>query len=1246
MEKLASQTTNCIIAWILLLPTVGVAQTLEGPYIQRNPFNASPGAPAAVVNNDAGTPVVAQQAPLQPEPIAPQHNDPTNAPANLAASAPASLLADVIAKPDAAATSPPINPVTTSPAISAEQIESSLAELEQSSNLTPENKTLAIENYKAAIKNLQTAADSEARLKVLTEESVTVQQRAEQLKQQRLEINEKRAAVEQGLTLQELEQRLPAAELQLSAQKKARQDAESELQARSPRRKEIRTRMATILEKVIDAKTQLRALESAESNPVNASMSARLLTRRSSLEKELPALEAELAKYDAEESADLIRLKTDLAAANVAFTEKYITLLREQIHSAREAAAEESVRMARWEVIGAAPALKVYAEENQELAEKTKALTESLASTQAELNSASELHEKLMRQFSQTRKKVDSVGLSSSVGALLRKQRTTLPDVAKRRIAVADRQKLLNDTQYQSFEYEESYQELGQMDDVIQEIIHQSQPLVGHDPVVFESAARDLMARKREYLESLIRSNGQYFDMLIELDTTEQQVIKLAAEYENYIDERVLWIRSGTPLSAGIAFQASDTWMLKPAMWMNVARHLAADAIDHFFTWLVCLSTVVLLLVRGRSQRRQIESIGVTATKVNCKAIGPTWRAMFLTTVVSAAWPLLCVFIGWRLSINAGDSEFCLAVSQGFWAVGVLWVAFEWMRQACRTKGLADAHFRWPTAVTRTLRREIHVLTYLALPIIFVTAILSSSDGIHERGDMQRLMFILGMGLACYTTYRLLRPHGLLREYLAGHAGGWIDRVKYLIPFVGMSVPLSLGVLAANGYYFTAQTLFWRLFATALFVASMIVLRAVFFRMLMLRRRYLSIEQAKMRASGASGAGEGVTPTQAVAGIVTGDAQADISAHSMQSQRLVSTGMLAVALVGLWMIWVQVLPALSMLDHFPLWGQSSAAQVASSDSPSLMTPMNPTGESAEPTQANTDAPLSDPVTLSDLALAILIAVVTFVLFRNGPGLLEISLLQQLPVDASVRYAITTLVSYAIVLIGIIAACSTIGLQWSQIQWLATALTFGLAFGLQEMFANFVAGLIILLERPIRVGDIVTVDDVTGVVSRIRIRATSITNWDRKEYVVPNKEFITGRLLNWTLSDKVNRVVIEVGLAYGSDTETARELLLQAADNHPMVLKDPAPVATFEGFGDNSLNLVLRSFLPSLENRLQVIHELHTTIDQAFRKAGLEIAFPQRDLHIRTVPNSVGIALDPESILGLPLGRDAENRDAA
>jgi potassium efflux system protein len=153
---------------------------------------------------------------------------------------------------------------------------------------------------------------------------------------------------------------------------------------------------------------------------------------------------------------------------------------------------------------------------------------------------------------------------------------------------------------------------------------------------------------------------------------------------------------------------------------------------------------------------------------------------------------------------------------------------------------------------------------------------------------------------------------------------------------------------------------------------------------------------------------------------------------------------------------------------------------------------------------------------------------------------------------------------------------------------------------------------------VRVGDVVTIENVTGVVSRIRMRATTNTDGDRKELIIPNKEFITGRVLNWTLSDPINRVVIRVGIAYGSDTQRAAEILLRLAKNHPNVLDDPAPGVSLESFGDSALNFVLRCFLPNLDGRGTVIHELHMAIDREFRAAGIEMPFPQQDVHVRSI----------------------------
>ena len=207
-------------------------------------------------------------------------------------------------------------------------------------------------------------------------------------------------------------------------------------------------------------------------------------------------------------------------------------------------------------------------------------------------------------------------------------------------------------------------------------------------------------------------------------------------------------------------------------------------------------------------------------------------------------------------------------------------------------------------------------------------------------------------------------------------------------------------------------------------------------------------------------------------------------------------------------------------------------------------------------------------------------------------------------------------------IGGIMACRTMSITWVSVQWFAIGMTLGLGFGMQEIFANYISGLILLLERPIRVGDVITLGDTTGTVTDIRIRATTVTNWDRKELIVPNKELITGRLLNWTLSDPVNRIVITVGVAYKSDTHKAHDLILAVASENPNVLNDPAPRVTFESFGDSTLNFVLRCYTASMDVRLDTIHELHEAVNDRFNQEGVEIAFPQMDLHVRSVDQTV------------------------
>jgi potassium efflux system protein len=196
--------------------------------------------------------------------------------------------------------------------------------------------------------------------------------------------------------------------------------------------------------------------------------------------------------------------------------------------------------------------------------------------------------------------------------------------------------------------------------------------------------------------------------------------------------------------------------------------------------------------------------------------------------------------------------------------------------------------------------------------------------------------------------------------------------------------------------------------------------------------------------------------------------------------------------------------------------------------------------------------------------------------------------------------------------------NAIGAQWSQLQWLVAALGVGIGFGLQEIVANFISGLIVLFERPIRIGDFVTVGETDGLVTKIRIRATTIRDWDGKELLVPNKEFVTGRLLNWSLSDQATRVILSIGIAYGSDVRLAKRLLEEAAAENKDVLDDPPPSVIFESFGDNSLSILLRCFVETTDLRYPTISALNEAINEKFNAAGISIAYPQRDLHLDTV----------------------------
>jgi potassium efflux system protein len=425
--------------------------------------------------------------------------------------------------------------------------------------------------------------------------------------------------------------------------------------------------------------------------------------------------------------------------------------------------------------------------------------------------------------------------------------------------------------------------------------------------------------------------------------------------------------------------------------------------------------------------------------------------------------------------------------------------------------------------------------------------------------------------------------------------------MRYLWYPLAVGMPLLLALLAALGYFYSAGELAKRMVNTLWLVMGAVVVQSLVVRWLTVTRRRVALDLARERREAALAAreGKGGGPDAAPA---PEPPTVDLAAVDAQTRRLLRTVILLAAPVGLWLIWSDVLPALNILEKVDLWDQ---IQVIEGQEKVV------------------------PVTLGDLALALVIGLITVAAARNFPGVLEIVVLRHTGLEAGSRYAVRKGTSYLIAAVGGVLVFGTLGFSWSQIQWLVAALGVGLGFGLQEIFANFISGLIILFERPVRVGDTVTVGELSGTISRIRSRATTITDFDHKEIIVPNKSFITERVVNWTLSDAITRVKIRVGVAYGSDTDLARQAILEAVRSVPLVRQDPEPRVFFMGFGESSLDFDIYAFASELADRLPIVNDVHMAVERSLRAHGIEIPFPQRDIRIRLTPELALATLAPE-----------------
>jgi potassium-dependent mechanosensitive channel len=702
-----------------------------------------------------------------------------------------------------------------------------------------------------------------------------------------------------------------------------------------------------------------------------------------------------------------------------------------------------------------------------------------------------------------------------------------------------------------------------------------------NDPALDTAALRnnllEIINTRGELTDRLNRELNALLNELITLQLNQKQLTSTSKILRNTLDEQMFWIPSNKPLD--LEWFASAPRLLERQMaelpWGSIVRQLGAGLIERPLLFLPLLLLIAVLLWRRRYLYRKLGELHKDIGHFKRDSQLHTPIAIMLNLLLALPGTLFLALCGFALQMDARGQN--VNLGEALFQMAQAWLAFYTVYRILSDGGVAELHFRWGRPQVAFLHRQVRRLGLVVMALVAVVTVAE-----HQPASLGDDVIGLAVVLTCYALMVWL----LYTLLFTGPAREHTSTPRTLVGVILGLLPLALIIAVGFGYYYTALKLSDRLIYTLYLLMFWLIIEATFIRGLSVAARRLAYQRAlsKRQAQSKDG-GEGSSDA------VIEEPVLDIEQVNQQSLRLIRLALLGIFIAGMYWVWEDLITVFAYLDNIALYEYSSG-----------------TG----------DAATLVPISLSDVLGALIIVGITVALGRNLPGLLEVLVLSRLKLAQGSAYATTTLLSYLIVAVGFVVTLSTLGVSWDKLQWLVAALSVGLGFGLQEIFANFISGLIILFERPVRIGDVVTIGNLSGTVSKIRIRATTITDFDRKEIIVPNKTFVTDQLINWSLNDTITRVIIKIGVAYETDLPLARKLMMQACTENPRVLRDPEPLLFFLNISASTFDYELRFHVRELADRNASTDEILTRIAISFREHNVEMAFNQVEVMIKNL----------------------------
>lgn len=1081
-------------------------------------------------------------------------------------------------------------------ALTKAQLTSQLEKLQGDSNLDETVKKNAINFLKTAVEDWNAASQAEQSQLRLQRQLETAAGELETLRKKLASMSAKStASIPEKADSEQLERQRDELERSLEKPENGLRERVSRLEHELSQRPE---RLKSVNEQLLETENQLKETEAELKKLPNDDESPMAAAHRLALRAAIYRCEQEIASIDAErrwlESTDAdrwIHVLQQIAERDVARVEDELRQVDERLEAQRKREAAERVEQARQDSLTVHPALKPWADENQQLAERSRKLTERLEAVEDEKDVVAERLEALEKESKEMHETVEFVGRNDAIGLILRQQLAKLPDQRLLRRHVATWEEDIREINLKKFEIERQDRETPEAEAILQSVRNASRSKEkGLDDAALLGQVETVLKHRHELLEQLAEDYSKLFKNLADLALSERKLLAATQETAKFYDEQMLWMRSGTVFglrdlehwsAATRRLTAANGWHDLPAFFLHDLEHrpvfylLAALAV---WGW--------LLLGKRRRPRISISE----EQRLRDFSLGTAAMEAVLTAISAAFVPGLLAFAAWRLDQSMDGSAWLVGMSNGLWRCA----AWVWpliiLRRACAADGLAVVHLAWTEEAAKRISRRVALFLPPSTILMFAVGSMEVAKTDIVSDSLGRTAFLVLMGLCGLFCRGLLASRDQSPEAL--DKDPWRLRAEQFLYWTVPLAPWGLAMVAFAGYYDTALKLAGRLEATAWLWLILSGLQSSASRWIAGERQRLENLPDANQSPEEIGQRLGDKRKSLFARLRGNQAARGPSPEQMSRQMfvLLRTFVVVCGFAALAGIWNGVLPTVVQVDRWTLWETIATHQVVDA------------GQNGNSTVRTVTR--MDPVTAVDLGLALLICGVTLIAARNIPALVEILFLERLPLDVGGRFAVTILVRYSLFVLGVSLACGRINIGWSNVQWLIAAASVGLGFGLQDIFANFVSGIILLFERPIRVGDVITIGDTTGTVSQIRFRSTTILDHDRRELVVPNKDLIEGKLLNWTLTDQINRIKLRVAVGNDADPNQIRQLLQEIALAHPTVLKEPAPTATLEELGTSSLIFQLKAFLPSLDDRSKVIHELHSTIHTRLHADGI------------------------------------------